>query len=1211
MHTSFTGSTKKARQVNLQGRANVNAWGKVAGPANTIAQAQAEREKRALDRRRLNAAKNIQRVWRGHKIRTLKQEEWRDQYDTIEQQALSNGQTARRPPESLASQLRLLLRFFDLGSSSDHQRLLLHAEFWSSVLPEKAYTVYEDLLGKLGVTLASALAVFDQVAIDESSDALISLNMRANKTALRTVADEMRELRNETQWEAFCSRFPDRYLNRIHLITRYARCTPKYASNIFAALATLIRWASQTLPQMTQGLIASNAIACIERVSIGWAADTQATFSMITETYTELAGQFLALEGLYRLPNTLSRLVEHIDLETLATSINMRLDVQPRWLAPQDARNLLNYMAYSRMSRSNPGTRALSTLVVITTLLGLAEQMPEDSEMADPQGIDQFLADIAELPGVDAATSAKIMAKYALSLLRAFSNRAYDIRMRIFLNPSAATSSGKPFTSIQYFWQASRQTEIFRIVAQSQRNVLLLLKPELSSEIEQIGRPGLSAKRNSQAWKDDWRLILFFLEMYTSALKLMDDEEFFSSDESISTFSNGAQQDSRRGRGSLPLADVVQMVIFLKNLTYTLYWNTAELSSRPESSHELSARFGAAISGAETRPSTTQPDLAGLEGVTQTYLKGLTTGVLRMLHERDSRRKFLPDNSWLMTSQVDMTSFIPEVVHEEEKRLTLGDVEEEDESDEDLDEPAANSTSSWSSRLSNRNRSYGGLGLRQPEIVNRFVRKQERAQRRNQVAAVAPRLELLRNLPFFIPFETRVNIFRQFVHNDQYRRRNGAVDPHVWRMTVESMELGRGAVSGRELLHRHTAKIRRESVFDDAFAQFYPLGEGLKEPIYIKFFDNQGIEERGIDGGGVTKEFLTSITSQAFSPEPPGLSWFVENDQHYLHPNSDLYEILIERNRRMGHPLRSEETIEGIRTLRKQYEFMGRVVGKCLYEGILIDVRFAGFFLLKWALTGGTTSATNETAYRPTLNDMRDMDPDIYHHLLALKNWTGNVEEDFGLNFTITDNMAVDDKGNTFSKTRELIRDGANTPVTNTNRLLYIDRFVRYRLQNHPKVVTDAFLRGLGQMIEPMWLAMFNQKELQWLIGGDDSELDLIDLRRNTELGGIYQRGDDPQDHPTIEIFWSVLKEMDDKDRREILRFATSTPRAPLLGFSNLNPRFSIRDSTNDEGRHDLNRLPTSSTCVNQLKLPPYKSKAQMKEKLLYAARSGAGFDLS
>ena len=1209
MHTSFTGSTKKARQVNLQGRANVNPWGKVAGPASTIAQAQAEREKRALDRRRLNAAKNIQKVWRGHRSRRRQKVEWRNQYDAVEQKAFSCGQANSRPQEDLASQLQLLLRFFDLRSSSDHERLLLHVDFWVLVLTDRDDTAYGDLLGRLVDTLAGAVSLFGWAGTEEIVITSGSRHLQGSRNVPQFIADEIKELQDEAHWKAFCSRILDQYLRSLYFIARFAQFTSHHAPKVFLALASLIQWQTWLLPENTQDLVAANAINYIKRFSNAAAVNPMGSSLTVLEAYSELAGRLLALEGLYRLPSTMKALIASVDLETLAASINKRLDAQPRWLAPQDARNILNYFSYSRRAQNTSGTRALSTLVVITTLLGMAEHIPEDSDMAEPQSIDRFLAEIAALPGVDTATTAKIMAKYALGLLRVFSSRAYDIRMRIFLNPAATTSSGRPLTSIQYFWQASRQTEIFKIIAQSQRNVLSLLKPELSTETEQIGRPGLAAKRNSQAWKDDWRLILFFFEMYTSALKLMDDEEFFSSDEPSATFSNDAKLDNRRGRGSLPLPDVIQMVKFLKNLTYTLYWNTSELSSVSESRDELSVRIGATISGGEVRTPTTQPDLAGLDGVTQSYLKGLTTGILRMLHERDSRRKFMPNDSWLMTSQVDMTSFIPEVVHEEEKRLTLGDVEEEVESDDDVDESAPQGILDWSSRFSGRPRSYGGFSARPDMMVNRFVRKQERAQRRNQVAAVAPRLELLRNLPFFIPFETRVNIFRQFVHNDQYRRRNGAVDPHVWRMTVEHMEVGRGA--GRELLSRHTAKIRRESVFNDAFEQFYPLGEGLKEPIYIKFFDNQGIEERGIDGGGVTKEFLTSITSQAFSPNPPGLSWFVENDQHYLHPNADLYEILIESNRRIGHQLRSEETLDSIRNLRKQYEFLGRVVGKCLYEGILIDVRFAGFFLLKWALTGGTTSATNETAYRPTLNDMRDMDPDIYHHLLALKNWTGNVEEDFGLNFTITDNMTIDDKGNTFSKTRELIQNGANTPVTNANRLLYIDRFVRYRLQHHPKVVTDAFLKGLGQMIEPMWLAMFNQKELQWLIGGDDSELDLIDLRRNTDLGGIYQRGDDPQDHPTIELFWAVLKEMDDKDRREVLRFATSTPRAPLLGFSNLNPRFSIRDSTNDEGRHDLNRLPTSSTCVNQLKLPPYTSKAQMREKLLYAARSGAGFDLS
>lgn len=30
------------------------------------------------------------------------------------------------------------------------------------------------------------------------------------------------------------------------------------------------------------------------------------------------------------------------------------------------------------------------------------------------------------------------------------------------------------------------------------------------------------------------------------------------------------------------------------------------------------------------------------------------------------------------------------------------------------------------------------------------------------------------------------------------------------------------------------------------------------------------------------------------------------------------------------------------------YAFLGRILGKALYDGILIDLRFAGFFLSKW-----------------------------------------------------------------------------------------------------------------------------------------------------------------------------------------------------------------------------------------------------------------------
>ena len=135
---------------------------------------------------------------------------------------------------------------------------------------------------------------------------------------------------------------------------------------------------------------------------------------------------------------------------------------------------------------------------------------------------------------------------------------------------------------------------------------------------------------------------------------------------------------------------------------------------------------------------------------------------------------------------------------------------------------------------------------------------------------------------------------------------------------------------------------------------------------------------------------------------------------------------------------------------------------------------------------------------------------------------------------------------------------------------------------------------------------MFNQSELQTLVGGDSSEIDVADLRRNTLYGGVYALGDDREEHPTVKLFWQVMQRISDLDRRKVLKFVTSTPRAPLLGFGQLNPRFSLRDSSADQ-----ERLPSTSTCVNLLKLPRYTDANVLQEKLLYAVNSGAGFDLS
>lgn len=96
---------------------------------------------------------------------------------------------------------------------------------------------------------------------------------------------------------------------------------------------------------------------------------------------------------------------------------------------------------------------------------------------------------------------------------------------------------------------------------------------------------------------------------------------------------------------------------------------------------------------------------------------------------------------------------------------------------------------------------------------------------------------------------------------------------------------------------------------------------------------------------------------------------------------------------------------------------------------------------------------------------------------------------------------------------------------------------------------------------------------------------------------------------------------MTPEQQRKFLRFMTSCSRQPLLGFKSLVPAPCIQQIRlrEDDYGNDVSdslavgniRLPSSSTCMNLLKLPKYTSKQMLKNKLLYAVEAAAGFELS
>lgn len=301
-----------------------------------------------------------------------------------------------------------------------------------------------------------------------------------------------------------------------------------------------------------------------------------------------------------------------------------------------------------------------------------------------------------------------------------------------------------------------------------------------------------------------------------------------------------------------------------------------------------------------------------------------------------------------------------------------------------------------------------------PTIQSLAARRRKGISKR-KLAFLSPRLGVLNNIPQTvrpsfvsptagymhaatdalpspqIPFEVRVEIFRAFI---RYAQRS-----------LQRLEFNNADQRMRSILHRSNDKlrlgidrysrsspkyattIRRHKVAEDGYAQLNAIGAGMKGTVAITFVDQWGQEEAGIDGGGVFKEFLTSLSSEVFNTDR-GLWQATKQQELYPAPTQYATE---------AHQL-------------NWYQFIGRVLGKALYEGILADVSFAGFFLKKWL------------GRRTDFNDLASLDQELYQGLIKLKQFDGNVEE-LALTFTLD----VDDFGVT--ETVDLVPNGSKCVV--------------------------------------------------------------------------------------------------------------------------------------------------------------------------------------
>ncbi|KAL1955975.1 hypothetical protein VTO42DRAFT_7875 [Malbranchea cinnamomea] len=349
-------------------------------------------------------------------------------------------------------------------------------------------------------------------------------------------------------------------------------------------------------------------------------------------------------------------------------------------------------------------------------------------------------------------------------------------------------------------------------------------------------------------------------------------------------------------------------------------------------------------------------------------------------------------------------------------------------------------------------------------------------------------------------------------------------------------------------------KVRRDNIFEDSYSEIMrQRPEDLKKRLMIKFDG-----EDGLDYGGLSREFFFLLSHEMFNP-------FYCLFEYSAHDN---YTLQINPH-------------SGINPEHLNYfKFIGRVVGLAIFHRRFLDSFFIGAFY-KMMLRK-----------KVTLQDMEGVDEDFHRNLT----WTLNndIEGVFELTFSVDDEQFGE------TKTIDLIPNGRNIPVTNENKKQYVELVTEWKIQKRVEEQFNAFIDGFHELIPADLVNVFDERELELLIGGI-ADIDVDDWKKHTDYRG-YQEQDE-----VIQNFWKIVRSWDAEQKSRLLQFTTGTSRIPVNGFKDLQGSDGPRRFTIEKAG-DVNALPKSHTCFNRLDLPPYKTYEQLENKLSIAVEETLGF---
>ncbi|XP_074089491.1 putative E3 ubiquitin-protein ligase HECTD2 isoform X2 [Macrotis lagotis] len=356
-------------------------------------------------------------------------------------------------------------------------------------------------------------------------------------------------------------------------------------------------------------------------------------------------------------------------------------------------------------------------------------------------------------------------------------------------------------------------------------------------------------------------------------------------------------------------------------------------------------------------------------------------------------------------------------------------------------------------------------------------------------------------------------------------------------------------------------KVRRTHLVSDSLDELTRKRGDLKKKLKVTF-----VGEAGLDMGGLTKEWFLLLIRQIFHPDYGMFAYHKDSHCHWFSSfKCDNYS---------------------------EFRLVGILMGLAVYNSITLDIRFPPSCYKKLLSPPIVPSDQNTPVgiCNVTIDDLYQIMPELAHGLNELLSYDGNVEEDFYSTFQVfQEEFGV-------IKSYNLKPGGDKIPVTNQNRKEYVQLYVDFLLNKSIYKQFAAFYYGFHSVCASNALMLLRPEEVEILVCGSP-ELDMHALQRNTQYDG-YVKTD-----LTIRYFWDVVLGFPLDLQKKLLHFTTGSDRVPVGGMADLNFKISKHDTS-------TNWLPVAHTCFNQLCLPPYKNKKELKQKLIIGISNSEGFGL-